>query len=96
MRWLPFSDICQIANRMRTKMNEKNYSTFVYGAAAILAGAAISLTISSAAYATPQIASQTGKPCAQCHQKPDGGPELTAFGKAFQANGNKVPTKPAK
>jgi hypothetical protein len=77
-------------------MNKKNYSTVTCGAAAILVAAAISLTISSPAYATPQFASQSGKPCAQCHQKPDGGPELTPFGKAFQANGDKIPKKPAK
>jgi len=86
---------CHIANRMRTKMTMKSYSTVTCGAAAILAAATISLT-SSPAQATAQFASQSGKPCAQCHEKPDGGPALTAFGKAFQANGNKVPTTPAK
>jgi cytochrome c553 len=71
-------------------------STVTCVAAAILVVAAISLTISNPAHATAQFASQSGKPCAQCHEKPDGGPELTAFGKAFQANGNKVPTQPSK
>jgi hypothetical protein len=77
-------------------MTRTTYSTVARGAAAILVAAAISLTISNSAYATAQFASQSGKPCAQCHEKPDGGPELTAFGKAFQANGNKLPTQPAK
>jgi len=75
-------------------MNEKNYSTFF--CASVLVGAVTLLTISGPTYATPRLASQTGKPCAQCHQKPDGGPELTPYGKAFQANGDKVPTPPAK
>jgi hypothetical protein len=76
-------------------MTMKKYSTVTCGAAALFAAAVISLT-SSLAHATAQFASQSGKPCAQCHEKPDGGPALTAFGKAFQANGNKLPTPPAK
>ncbi len=44
------------------------------------------------AQATPAYATQTGLGCGQCHTSPAGGP-TTAFGKAFAANGHKVPSK---
>ena len=47
--------------------------------------------ISRSAIATPQFGATTGQPCAACHVRPDGGTELTDFGKKFQANGNKLP-----
>jgi hypothetical protein len=47
--------------------------------------------ISRSAIATPQFGAATGQPCAACHVRPDGGTELTDFGKKFQANGNKLP-----
>jgi len=59
-------------------------------AALLIAGAACLLTFRPAA-ATTTYAAATGQPCAACHVQPDGGPDLTAFGKAFQANGNKLP-----
>jgi hypothetical protein len=59
-------------------------------AALVFAGAACLLTLRPAA-ATTTYAAATGQPCAACHVQPDGGPDLTAFGKAFQANGNKLP-----
>ena len=59
-------------------------------AALAVAGAACLLTFRPAA-ATTTYAAATGQPCAACHVQPDGGPDLTAFGKAFQANGNKLP-----
>lgn len=49
------------------------------------------LMISRPAAATPAFAAATGQPCAACHVQPDGGAELTAYGKAFEANGNKLP-----
>lgn len=64
-------------------------------------GAVVALIIVSAAYfliskpaaATTAFAAATGQPCAACHVRPDGGAELTAYGKEFQANGNKLPKK---
>ena len=47
--------------------------------------------ISRSAIATPKFGAATGQPCAACHVRPDGGTELTDFGKKFQANGNKLP-----
>jgi mono/diheme cytochrome c family protein len=53
---------------------------------------ALVLVASRPAEATTTYAAQTGQPCAACHTKPDGGPDLTDFGKAFQANGYKLPS----
>jgi hypothetical protein len=55
-----------------------------------VAGAAF-LLIAVPAAATTKFAQETGQPCAACHVRPDGGRELTPFGKEFQANGNKLP-----
>ena len=44
------------------------------------------------ARATPAYAAQTHLPCGQCHTSAAGGP-TNAFGKAFAANGHKVPAK---
>jgi hypothetical protein len=49
------------------------------------------LIVPRPARATTAYAAATGKPCAACHTRPDGGPDLTDFGKAFQANGYKLP-----
>ena len=45
------------------------------------------------AQALPKFAAQTGLPCGRCHVNPAGGGPRTAFGKAFQANGFKLPKK---
>jgi hypothetical protein len=66
-----------------------------------LAGAiAIILTIGGAvliaprpASALPAYAQQTGLSCGRCHVNPSGVGPITAFGKAFAANGHKVPSK---
>ena len=60
--------------------------------AAVLGAGNVLLTGGRPAQALPQFATQTGLPCSQCHQTASGGP-LTDFGKAFQANGNKLPAK---
>jgi hypothetical protein len=49
------------------------------------------LIVPRPARATTAYAAATGKPCAACHTEPDGGPDLTDFGKAFQTNGYKLP-----
>lgn len=41
--------------------------------------------------ALPIYARQTGLPCGQCHVNPAGGGPRTAFGKAFAANGHRLP-----
>lgn len=48
------------------------------------------------AAATTKYAAETGKPCAQCHQHPTGGPELTPFGEKFKADGYKLPKESPK
>ena len=47
------------------------------------------------ATALPSYAKQTGLACGRCHVNPAGGGANTAFGKAFAANGHKVPGKGA-
>jgi len=59
--------------------------------AAILVGGTIALVAPGPAQATPAYASQTGLPCGKCHVNPAGGGERNAFGKAFAANGHKLP-----
>jgi hypothetical protein len=58
--------------------------------AGLIAGT-LFLTISRPAAATTTFAAQTGKPCAQCHQHPTGGPALTPYGEKYRANGNELP-----
>jgi hypothetical protein len=62
------------------------------GAAILIAGAAVTLSPRQA-QAMPAYAAQTGLPCAKCHVNPAGGGPNTAFGKAFAANGHKLPGK---
>ncbi len=45
------------------------------------------------AQATPQYSAETKLPCGRCHVNPAGGGPNTAFGKAFAANGHKIPPK---
>jgi hypothetical protein len=45
------------------------------------------------ASALPQYAAQTGLACGRCHVNPAGGGPRNAFGKAFAANGHKLPSK---
>ncbi len=59
--------------------------------AAIVAAGTITLVAPNTAQATPAYASQTGLACGKCHVNPAGGGPNTAFGKAFAANGHKLP-----
>jgi mono/diheme cytochrome c family protein len=69
-----------------------------------LAGAlATAVVVALAAFVAPQpadalpaYAQQTKLACGRCHVSAAGGGALTAFGKAFAANGHKVPSKGAK
>lgn len=60
--------------------------------AVLVAAAAITISPQQA-QALPAYAKQTGLPCARCHVNPAGGGPNTAFGKAFAANGHKLPKK---
>jgi hypothetical protein len=61
-------------------------------AAVLIAGAAVAFSPRQAS-ALPAYAQQTGLRCGRCHVNPAGGGPNTAFGKAFAANGHKVPAK---
>jgi hypothetical protein len=63
------------------------------GAAAVLVATAAVALSSGQAEARPEYAQQTGLPCGRCHVNPAGGGANTAFGKAFAANGHKLPGK---
>ena len=72
----------------------------VFGLAGALATASI---VALAAFAAPRpadalpsYAQQTKLACGRCHVSAAGGGALTGFGKAFAANGHKVPSKGAK
>jgi hypothetical protein len=72
------------------KAHAKKAFVLVCGtAAAILIAGTMSVTVSRPANATAQFATQTGKPCGQCHQNPAGGGKLKPAGEKFKANGNK-------
>jgi hypothetical protein len=43
--------------------------------------------------ALPSYAQQTKLACGRCHVSPAGGGALTGFGKAYAANGHKVPSQ---
>jgi hypothetical protein len=70
---------------------KKTHAGLIGVVTALAAASAACFLISRSATATPQFGAATGQPCAACHVRPDGGTELTEFGKKFQANGNKLP-----
>jgi mono/diheme cytochrome c family protein len=74
----------------RVKAKATIVPIFAVAAALLVTGTAFVLSSRPVA-ATTAYAAATGQPCAACHVQPDGGPDLTDFGKAFQANGNKLP-----
>jgi hypothetical protein len=70
----------------------------IFGLAGILAAASIATL--AGIFATPQpanalpaYAQQTKLACGRCHVSAAGGGTLTGFGRAFAANGHKVPSK---
>ncbi len=71
--------------------NARIVARVVMISALVIAPCLAILAIPRSARATTTYAAQTGQPCAACHTQPDGGPGLTDFGKAFQANGYKLP-----
>jgi hypothetical protein len=71
-----------------------------YGLAGV---SSIALIVGLAVFAVPQpadalpaYAQQTKLACGRCHVSAAGGGALTALGKAFAANGHKLPSKGAK
>jgi mono/diheme cytochrome c family protein len=60
-------------------------------AAALILGLAV-FALPRPADALPSYAKQTGRSCGSCHVNPAGGGPRTAFGKAFAANGHKLPS----
>ena len=58
----------------------------------LLAGAVVTVS-PHPANALPKYTAETGLACGRCHVNPAGGGPRTAFGKAFAANGHKVPGK---
>ena len=80
-------------------MTDVRYSaTFACSIAAASVAAftlAIACLAPRPATALPAYAKQTGLACGRCHVSPAGGGPNTAFGKAFAANGHKVPGKTA-
>lgn len=58
---------------------------------AALLAVTISYTGSRTAEALPAYAARTGLPCGQCHISPLGGGPRTTFGRAFAANGHRLP-----
>jgi hypothetical protein len=71
------------------------YGLPVAGAVALILGLA-AFAAPRPADALPAYAQQTKLACGRCHVSAAGGGTLTAFGKAFAANGHKVPAKSAK
>ena len=71
------------------------YALAVASAAGFIVGVAAFAT-PDPADALPSYAQQTKLACGRCHVSAAGGGALTGFGKAFAANGHKVPSKGAK
>jgi hypothetical protein len=65
------------------------------GAVALIVGLATFAAPRPAA-ALPAYAQQTHLACGSCHVNPAGGGARTGFGKAFAANGHKLPSKGGK
>jgi hypothetical protein len=71
------------------------YALAVASAAGLIVGLAAFAT-PGPADALPSYAQQTKLACGRCHVSAAGGGALTGFGKAFAANGHKVPSKGTK
>jgi hypothetical protein len=76
-------------------MSKSLARAFVAGAAGLALTVWIALMASSLASRTvkalPIYAQRTGFACGQCHVNPSGGGPRTAFGRAFAANGHRLP-----
>jgi hypothetical protein len=84
---------------MRQKISDlKTVGTIVSGFTLAIMLTAVSAVLMTPrpASALPVYAQQTGVACGRCHVNPAGGGPNTAFGKAFAANGHKLPSKKKK
>jgi hypothetical protein len=84
-----------MSNRQVVKISHRPahlLNATVLAPVALIAATAISMA-PVPAHALPAYAEQTGLPCGQCHIDPSGGGPRTAFGKAFAANGHRLPGK---
>ena len=66
---------------------------YVLAAAAVLALTGFLALTAAPAQATPGFAKTTGLACQRCHVSVAKPQDLTATGKSFKANGNKIPAK---
>jgi len=57
----------------------------------LIAATVLAALAGSVARATPDYAVRTGKPCAYCHERPEGGGALSAMGTAFARGGHQWP-----
>jgi len=80
------------ANKSYLKLGMLALGTTGLAAAAVL-GILGAGSMPHQAAALPVYAQQTNLPCSQCHVNPNGGKDLTDFGKKFQANGDKLPNQ---
>ena len=79
----------------RNRINSQSavlYSAIGIGAAILVSGLIV-VAAGKPATALPAYAAQTKSACGRCHVSAAGGGSLTSFGKAFAANGHKVPKK---
>jgi hypothetical protein len=75
------------------KPTASNCLTLALGALSVLAMATALSMFPRPATALQAYSQQTGLACGRCHVNPAGGGPNTAFGKAFAANGHKIPSK---
>ena len=67
----------------------------IFASAALASGVVLTLATTTpvqTAHALPIYAQETGLPCGRCHVSPYGGGPRTAFGRAFAANGDRLPS----
>lgn len=74
---------------MKSQVKKAFIGICAVAAATVFLGA-MSLIDSRHANAKQEFATQTGFPCARCHQNPAGGGALKPYGAKFKENGFKV------
>jgi hypothetical protein len=83
--------------------HERNWKLAPWAAYGLAGAGALALIVGLATFAAPRpaaalpaYAQKTHLACGRCHVNPAGGGPRTAFGKAFAANGHKLPSKGGK
>ena len=78
----------------RNRINSQSAVLYsAIGVGTILLGGLVMMAVAKPATATPAYAAQTKSACGRCHVSAAGGGSLSSFGKAFAANGHKLPKK---